>query len=75
MIGTMVIWITFGIALISVWSYYHVATAKRDSLKLARGAFHATVVGAVLSSLLFHVNVDMTTKESSIAIAVHRDGQ
>jgi cytochrome c-type biogenesis protein CcmF len=52
MIGTMVIWITFGAALISVWSYYHVATAKRDSLKLARGAFHVTVVGAVLSSLL-----------------------
>jgi cytochrome c-type biogenesis protein CcmF len=52
MIGTMVIWIAFGAALVSVWSYYHVATAKRDSLKLARGAFHATVVGVVLSSLL-----------------------
>jgi cytochrome c-type biogenesis protein CcmF len=55
MIGTMVIWITFGAALVSVWSYYYVATAKRDSLKLARGAFHATVLGVVLSSLLLLV--------------------
>jgi cytochrome c-type biogenesis protein CcmF len=52
MIGTMIIWITFGAALVSVWSYYHVAIAKRDSLKLARRAFHATALGVVLSSLL-----------------------
>ncbi len=55
MIGTLVIWFAFGASLISAWSYFQTATAKKDSVRLGRRAFEAMVLSVVLSSLLLLV--------------------
>ncbi|MEK9139240.1 MAG: cytochrome C assembly protein, partial [Bacteroidota bacterium] len=52
MIGTLTIWIAFAAALISAWSYFQVATKKREVLKLARRSFHVMVLGVMVSSFL-----------------------
>jgi len=55
MIGTLAIWITFGAALISAWSYFQAVNAKKDSVRLGRGSFEVMVLGVMLSSVLLLV--------------------
>lgn len=52
MIGTLTIWVAFAAALISAWSYFQVATKRREVLKLARRSFHVMVLGVMVSSFL-----------------------